>query len=79
MLPTTRLTETEKKVQPSSNLILSPHSEKGSHTPALPLDRNQDAENKNNTKSIKFWLVIISVYLSFFLVALDRMIIGMYP
>jgi hypothetical protein len=35
-----------------------------------------DAEKNYNPKSIKFWLIIISVYLSFFLVALDRMIIG---
>jgi hypothetical protein len=35
-----------------------------------------DAEKNYNLKSIKFWLIIISVYLSFFLVALDRMIIG---
>lgn len=39
-------------------------------------DDNADAEKNYNTKSPKFWLIIISVYLSIFLVALDRMIIA---
>jgi len=79
MFPTTRPTETEKEVQSSADPIPSRHSENDSYTSALPIDKNKGEENIYNTKSIKFWLVIISVYLSFFLVALDRMIIGMYP
>jgi len=35
-----------------------------------------DAEENYKPKTLKFWLVIISIYLAFFLVALDRMIIG---
>jgi MFS family permease len=35
-----------------------------------------DAEKNYDPKSLKFWLIILSVYLSFFLVALDRMIVA---
>jgi len=35
-----------------------------------------DSEENYKPKTLKFWLVIISIYLAFFLVALDRMIIG---
>ncbi|KAI4937665.1 hypothetical protein J4E85_000100 [Alternaria conjuncta] len=35
-----------------------------------------DSEENYKPKTLKFWLVIISIYLAFFLVALDRMIIA---
>jgi predicted MFS family arabinose efflux permease len=37
---------------------------------------NDPAQDAFNVKSPGFWLVIISVYLAFFLIALDRMIIA---
>jgi len=44
--------------------------------PFVEDDDYADAEKNFNTKSPKFWLIIISVYFSIFLVALDRMIIA---
>jgi hypothetical protein len=43
---------------------------------ATVADEYADAEKNYDPKSLKFWLIMISVYLSFFLVALDRMIIA---
>lgn len=37
---------------------------------------NDDTEQHYKPRSLKFWLVILNVYLSFFLIALDRMIIA---
>ena len=47
--------------------------------PGPPVDHQDeyaDAEKNFNPKSPKFWILIISVYASIFLVALDRMIIA---
>jgi hypothetical protein len=52
-------------------------TEKDALPPRLEANEYGDAEENYNPKSLKFWLIIISVYLSFFLVALDRMIVGM--
>jgi hypothetical protein len=40
------------------------------------VDEYADAEKNYDPKSLKFWLIILSIYLSFFLVALDRMIVA---
>jgi hypothetical protein len=53
-------------------------SEKDAVSPASKTNEYADAEENYNLKSLKFWLIIIAVYLSFFLVALDRMIVGMW-
>jgi MFS family permease len=43
---------------------------------ASKVNEYADSEENYKPRSLKFWLIIISVYLSYFLVALDRMIIG---
>lgn len=43
---------------------------------AQPSNDVDPAEERYNPRSPAFWLIIASVYLSFFLVALDRMIIA---
>jgi len=44
--------------------------------PVVQEDEYTDAEKNFNSKSLKFWSIILSVYASIFLVALDRMIIA---
>ncbi len=44
--------------------------------PSDPDDEYADAEKNYQPKTLKFWIVILSVYMSIFLVALDRMIIA---
>lgn len=46
-----------------------------------PSDSNEqaDAEKDFKSKSFQFWLIMISIYFCFILVALDRMIVGTYP
>ena len=39
-------------------------------------DEYADAEKNFKPKSLKFWIIVLSMYLSIFLVALDRMIIA---
>ena len=39
-------------------------------------DQHDDAEKNYNPKSLKFWIILLSMYAAIFLVALDRMIIA---
>lgn len=67
---------TGKESQP---LSYSTHSDDKTEDPSPPLASENDyndAEQNYKVKSPKFWLIISSVYLSFFLVALDRLIIA---
>ncbi|KAI4713719.1 hypothetical protein J4E89_001166 [Alternaria sp. Ai002NY15] len=54
------------------------HEDLGKDTPPSASGGNEYADSEENykPKTLKFWLVIISIYLAFFLVALDRMIIA---
>jgi hypothetical protein len=52
------------------------YTEKDDLTPPPKTNEYADAEKNYDPKSLKFWLIVISIYLAFFLVALDRMIIG---
>ena len=54
------------------------HEDLGKDAPPSASGGNEYADSEENykPKTLKFWLVIISIYLAFFLVALDRMIIG---
>ncbi|KAF1936695.1 MFS general substrate transporter [Clathrospora elynae] len=69
-------TSDPKGPQPSRNSISSRQTEKKTSSPPPPPNEQEDAEKNCNPKSLKFWLVIISVHLPFFLIALDRMIIA---
>lgn len=71
-------TTTPGSTSASSTIEKGHSSSKPSPLPAqaLPENEYQDAEQNYNTQSSQFWLIILSVYLSFFLVALDRMIIA---
>ena len=40
------------------------------HQPSNPVNEYEDAERNYQPKSLKFWTVIVGMYLSFFLVAL---------
>ncbi|KAI1616419.1 putative aflatoxin efflux pump [Exophiala viscosa] len=55
-----------------------PSAHEAANKPQLPSEDEEyaDAENNFKPKSLKFWLVIIGMYISIFLVALDRMIIA---
>jgi MFS family permease len=44
--------------------------------PLDEFDEYEDAEKNYQPKSVKFWMIMISMYLSMFLVALDRTIIA---
>ncbi|KAL1799022.1 hypothetical protein ACET3X_003059 [Alternaria dauci] len=67
--PTDALTGT----QPSTS---TQGFEQDNLAPAPNTDGYADAEKNYDPKSLKFWLIVISIYLAFFLVALDRMIIA---
>jgi hypothetical protein len=62
--------------QTSSPSTSSHKTEKDAASQATVANEYADAEKNYDPKSLKFWLIMISVYLSFFLVALDRMIIA---
>ncbi|KAI4942226.1 hypothetical protein J4E91_010200 [Alternaria rosae] len=64
--------ETTTVAQPAS---LHEDLEKDSSPSASAGNEYADSEENYKPKTLKFWLVIISIYLAFFLVALDRMII----
>jgi hypothetical protein len=69
MASTSPLPPATKEILPSSN-------EDDATSSSPPHNEYEDAEQNYNAKSLKFWLIILSVYLSFFLIALDRMIIA---
>ncbi|KAF1943978.1 putative aflatoxin efflux pump [Clathrospora elynae] len=69
-------TSNPKGPQSPRNSIFSRQTEKETSSPPPPPNEHEDAEKNYKPKSLKFWLIIISVYLSFFLIALDRMIIA---
>jgi hypothetical protein len=70
---------------PTTSTIEQPHTSRSSMSsqkiekePVLnttTANEYADAEENYDPKSLKFWLIILSVYLSFFLVALNRIII----
>ncbi|KAK0648244.1 major facilitator superfamily domain-containing protein [Cercophora newfieldiana] len=45
-------------------------------SPSEPSDEYEDAEQNYQPKSLKFWTILIGMYLAMFLVALDRIIIA---
>jgi MFS family permease len=61
-------TAMKSAIQPSEAISQAP-------TPESPLPTDP-ALSAYNTRSPAFWVVVISVYLAFFLIALDRMIIA---
>ncbi|KAL6703427.1 hypothetical protein ACN47E_009686 [Coniothyrium glycines] len=65
---------TDKPVPSSASIATS--TEKDATEKSAQQNEYEDAERNYNVKSPKFWLIIFSVYLSFFLIALDRMIIA---
>ncbi|KAF2852135.1 putative efflux pump antibiotic resistance protein [Plenodomus tracheiphilus IPT5] len=77
MASTSSLRKSAKKQNPVT--VGTPHVDIDSkqEAPPVPLkDEYADAEQNYNPRSPKFWFIILSVYLSFFLVALDRMVIA---
>ncbi|USP72866.1 aflatoxin efflux pump aflt [Curvularia clavata] len=64
----------ERTPTPSSASHTEP--EKPTKSQASTSNDYADTEENFNPKSVKFWLIIISIYMCFFLVALDRMIIA---
>ena len=56
----------------SAGSMSSTPEEKGSKKP----NEYEDAEKNFNIKSPKFWIIIVSMYMAIFLVALDRLIIA---
>jgi predicted MFS family arabinose efflux permease len=65
-----------EELQASRTSTTSQKFEKSTAPETTMADEYADAEQNYNPKSLKFWLIILSVYLSFFLVALDRMIVA---
>ncbi|KAG9193156.1 hypothetical protein G6011_03191 [Alternaria panax] len=57
-----------KGMQPST---YGQDSKKDAVTPVSKANEYADAEKNYNLKSLKFWLIVISIYLLFFLVALN--------
>ncbi|KAF2664245.1 putative aflatoxin efflux pump [Microthyrium microscopicum] len=77
LLHYTYLTMSSKASLHSANNDEKPHSPiDGSGAPAVPYNEYEDAELNYQPKTPKFWLIIIGMYLSIFLVALDRTIIA---
>ena len=70
--------DTKVEANPSRTSKSSSQQEKETSPQAPSSNEYADAEENFDVKSLKFWLIIISVYLCFFLIALDRMIIGKY-
>ncbi|KNG46083.1 aflatoxin efflux pump aflt [Stemphylium lycopersici] len=68
--------DTKVEINLSRNSTSSSQREKETSPQAPPSNEYADAEENFDVKSLKFWLIIISVYLCFFLIALDRMIIA---
>ncbi|KAL9075033.1 MAG: hypothetical protein Q9157_004168 [Trypethelium eluteriae] len=54
----------------------STHGASKAPSPSDNDDKYADAEKNFNVRSPKFWIIIIGIYVSIFLVALDRMIIA---
>ncbi|OCL13974.1 MFS general substrate transporter [Glonium stellatum] len=61
---------------PSTDSVQSAQPASKPPQPSNEDNEYEDAEKNFQLKSLKFWLIIIGVYLSIFLVALDRMIIA---
>ncbi|KAI4961381.1 hypothetical protein J4E86_000409 [Alternaria arbusti] len=72
-MTTTSQVGTTTVPQPAS---LHEEHEKDASPSASRGNEYADSEENYKPKTLKFWLVIISIYLAFFLVALDRMIIA---
>jgi hypothetical protein len=72
----TSTTSSPKPSQPYNDSTSIRKSEMRTDTTVSSQEEYEDAEKNYNLKSMKFWLIIGSVYLSFFIVAMDRMIIA---
>ncbi|RYO21115.1 Efflux pump [Alternaria arborescens] len=72
-MTTSTPTDPLREARPST---FTQDTEKDDLTPPPKTNEYADAEKNYDPKSLKFWLIVISIYLAFFLVALDRMIIA---
>ncbi|KAI1503056.1 major facilitator superfamily domain-containing protein [Biscogniauxia marginata] len=67
--------EEAKNITPSRQPLVD--VEKAQRTAPLPASISEDeAEKRFQPKTLKFWSIIVSIFLALFLVALDRTIIG---
>jgi hypothetical protein len=76
MTSTISSTGAPEQSQTTRTSKFSHKTEKVATPEATVVNEYADAEKNYDPKSLKFWLIILSVYLSFFLVALDRMIVA---